>query len=354
MEKIAIGIDFSKETFDMTVLDTKKTNGKVDAYALAKAPHEQFENRRSGFRKSLSWARKVTGRELDKDNAIFCGEATGKYSVRMSEYLREQGLFVWIDSGLRIKNSMGIVRGKSDKADSCRIAEYAFRHWDKAELYKPLEKSVSALRELYLYRDHLVGIRKATEQRNSLMKEFSDVVGESSFIRRSGDRIVKDLKEEIKRCEEEMRKLVESNKELKTTFECITSIKGVSLINGVAFIVYTNNFEWFGNNPRKIATYWGVAVFGKESGTSVKGKTKTSKCASRKLKKLISEAATCAIRWEPRIKAYYQKMRDKGKHHGVAMNNVKNKLIHIITALAVNKTKYCDTYEEDRKLRKAG
>lgn len=354
MEKIAIGIDFSKETFDMTVLDTKKTNGKVDADALAKAPHEQFENRRSGFRKSLSWARKVTGRKLDKDNAIFCGEATGKYSVRMSEYLREQGLFVWIDSGLRIKNSMGIVRGKSDKADSYRIAEYAFRHWDKAELYKPLEKSVSALRELYLYRDHLVGIRKATEQRNSLIKEFSDVVGESSFIRRSGDRIVKDLKEEIKRCEEEMRKLIESNKELKTTFECITSIKGVSLINGVAFIVYTNNFEWFGNNPRKIATYWGVAVFGKESGTSVKGKTKTSKCASRKLKKLISEAATCAIRWEPRIKAYYQKMRDKGKHHGVAMNNVKNKLIHIITALAVNKTKYCDTYEEDRKLRKAG
>jgi transposase len=277
-------------------LDTKKTNGKVDADALAKAPHEQFENRRSGFRKSLSWARKVTGRKLDKDNAICCGEATGKYSVRMSEYLREQGLFVWIDSGLRIKNSMGIVRGKSDKADSYRIAEYAFRHWDKAELYKPLEKSVSALRELYLYRDHLVGIRKATEQRNSLMKEFSDVVGESSFIRRSGDRIVKDLKEEIKRCEEEMRKLIESNKELKTTFECITSIKGVSLINGVAFIVYTNNFEWFGNNPRKIATYWGVAVFGKESGTSVKGKTKTSKCASRKLKKLISEAATCAIR----------------------------------------------------------
>ena len=128
----------------------------------------------------------------------------------------------------------------------------------------------------------------------------------------------------------------------------------LSLINGVAFIVYTNNFEWFGNNPRKIATYWGVAVFGKESGTSVKGKTKTSKCASRKLKKLISEAATCAIRWDPRIKAYYQKMRNKGKHHGVAMNNVKNKLIHIITALAVNKTKYGDTYEEDRKLRKAG
>ena len=36
------------------------------------------------------------------------------------------------------------------------------------------------------------------------------------------------------------------------------------------------------------------------------------------------------------------------------MNIVKNKLIHIITALAVNKTKYSDTYEEDRKLKKAG
>ena len=354
MEKIAIGIDFSKETFDMTVLDTKKTNGKVDANALAKAPHEQFKNQRSGFRKSLSWVKKVTGRKLDKDNAIFCGEATGKYSVRMSEYFLEQGLFIWIDSGLRIKNSMGIVRGKSDKADSFRIAEYAFRHWDKAELYEPLEKDISALRELFLYRDHLVGMRKATEQRNSLTKEFSDVMGESNFIRHSGDRIVKGLKEEIKRCEEGMRKLVESNEELKTTYDCITSIKGVSLINGIAFIVYTNNFKWFGDNPRKIATYWGVAVFGKESGTSVKGKTKTCKCASRKLKKLISEAATCAIRWEHRIKAYYEKLKAKGKHHGVAMNNVKNKLIHIITALAVNKTMYSQTYEEDIKLKKVG
>ena len=354
MEKIAIGIDFSKETFDMTVLDAKKTNGKVDADALAKAPHEQFKNQRSGFRKSLSWVKKVTGRKLDKDNAIFCGEATGKYSVRMSEYLLEQGLFIWIDSGLRIKNSMGIVRGKSDKADSFRIAEYAFRHWDKAELYEPLEKDISALRELFLYRDHLVGMRKATEQRNSLIKEFSDVMGDSGFIRRSGDRIVKVLKEEIKRCEEGMRKLVESNEELKTTYDSITSIKGVSLINGIAFIVYTNNFKWFGDNPRKIATYWGVAVFGKESGTSVKGKTKTCKCASRKLKELISEAAICAIRWEPRIKAYYEKLKAKGKHHGVAMNNVKNKLIHIITALAVNKTMYSQTYEEDRKLKKVG
>lgn len=354
MEKIAIGIDFSKETFDMTVLDMKRTNGKVDADALAKAPHEQFKNQRGGFRKSLSWVKKVTGRKLDKDNVIFCGEATGKYSIRMSEYLRERGFFIWIDSGLRIRNSMGIVRGKSDKADSGRIAEYAFRHWDKAELYEPLKKDISALRELFLYRNHLVDLCKAAEQRNSLMKEFSDVVGESSFIRRSGDRIVKDLKGEIKRCEEEMKKLIESNEEIKTTYDCITSIKGVSLINGVAFIIYTNNFEWFGNNPRKIATYWGVAVFGKESGTSVKGKTKTNKCASRMLKRLITEAANSAIRWEPRIRTYYEKLMAKGKHHGVAMNNVKNKLIHIITALAVNKTMYCDTYEEERKLKKAG
>lgn len=352
MEKIAIGIDFSKETFDMTVLDMKKTNGKMDADVLAKAPHEQFKNQRSGYHKGLSWVKKVTGRKVDMDNAIFCGEDTGKYSIRMSEYLRERGLFIWIDSGLRIRNSMGIVRGKSDKADSCRIAEYAFRHWDKAILYEPLDKDVSALRELLLYRDHLVGLRKATEQRNDLIKEFSDALGDSSFIRRSGDRIVKDLREEIKRCEEKMRELIEADEEIKTTYDCITSIKGVSLINGVAFIVYTNNFKWFGNNPRKIATYWGVAVFGKESGTSVKGKTKTSKCASRKLKELITEAAKSAIRWEPRIRAYYEKLMAKGKHHGVAMNNVKNKLIHIITALAVNKTMYSDTYEQDRKNKK--
>ena len=353
MDKIAIGIDFSKETFDMTVLDMKRSNGKMGADALSTAPHEQFKNQRGGFRKSLAWVKKVTGRSLDKDNALFCGEDTGKYSIRMSDYLREKGLSIWIDSGLRIRNSMGIVRGKSDKADSLRIAEYAFRHWDKAVLYEPLEKDISALRELFLYRNHLVGMRKATEQRNNLMKEFSDALGDSTFIRHSGDRLVKELKEEIKLCEEKMRQMIEANEAIKKTYDCITSIKGVSLVNGVAFIVYTNNFKWFEDNPRKIATYWGVAVFGKESGTSIKGKVKTSKCASRKLKEILTEAAKCAIRWEPRIREYYEKLRARGKHHGVAMNNVKNKLIHIITALAVNKTMYSDTYEQDRKNKKA-
>lgn len=39
MEKIAIGIDFSKETFDMTVLDTKKRPiGHFAGYNMPAAP----------------------------------------------------------------------------------------------------------------------------------------------------------------------------------------------------------------------------------------------------------------------------------------------------------------------------
>jgi transposase len=53
--------------------------------------------------------------------------------------------------------------------------------------------------------------------------------------------------------------------------------------------------------------------------------------------------------YNPGIKQYYDRLIAKGKHKGVALNNVKNKLVHIITALAVNKTKYVEGYESFRK-----
>lgn len=43
---------------------------------------------------------------------------------------------MWHESALRIHRSWGLVRGKSDKADSALIAEYAFRHADKAVSYR--------------------------------------------------------------------------------------------------------------------------------------------------------------------------------------------------------------------------
>ncbi|MDY4873304.1 MAG: hypothetical protein SO133_00315, partial [Alloprevotella sp.] len=50
---------------------------------------------------------------------------------------------------------------------------------------------------------------------------------------------------------------------------------------------------------------------------------------------------------------YYNRLIDAGKIHPVALNNVKNKLIHIMTAMVKNGTEFDENYEAKRKARTA-
>ena len=63
--------------------------------------------------------------------------------------------------------------------------------------------------------------------------------------------------------------IIESDEQLKENYDLITSIKGIARQNAACMIIYTNNFKKFDCDPRKIACYYGVAPFGKQSGTSV-------------------------------------------------------------------------------------
>ena len=317
MKKNIIGIDFSKETFDATLLDCR--NSELSE-AVQSAVHEKFTNNKEGFQAFVKWI-KSSVKKITPDELLLCGEKTGKYSLPLSNFLYAKGYSIWLDSGLRIKRSLGISRGKSDKADSLKIALYAYRYQDMAVCYVPLSKNVSRLKELFLYRQHLVSQVKAMDVRKNVTDDFKKELGDVKFIVDSAAKIIQQIKATIKKCEEKMQELIEEDDELKTTHDSITSIKGISLIN------------------------WGVAAFAQESGTSVHKVARVSKIASKMLKSLLTQAARITVRWEPKFRQYFEQLISRGKHQGVALNNVKNKLIHVITALAVSKEKYNREYE---------
>ena len=80
MKKIFIGIDFSKEKFDATVI---KAEGVEER---AERQHEVFDNKVSGFRRLLRWVKAVAD-EQDTGLWLFCGENTGGYSKALCNYL---------------------------------------------------------------------------------------------------------------------------------------------------------------------------------------------------------------------------------------------------------------------------
>ena len=106
--KDALGIDVSKKTIDVLL-------HLVGSYC-------QFENTVKGYKGMLLWIKKQTG--LDLDQVLICFEHTGLYSLSLAMFLNEEKILFSMVSALEIKRSLGIVRGKNDKIDARRIAEW--------------------------------------------------------------------------------------------------------------------------------------------------------------------------------------------------------------------------------------
>ena len=62
---------------------------------------------------------------------------------------------------MRIKRSMGLQRGKSDKVDAIRIAEYAYRHADQAVIWQPERKVLTHLKQLVAMRKRFITTKHA-------------------------------------------------------------------------------------------------------------------------------------------------------------------------------------------------
>ena len=332
MKKFFIGIDFAKEKLDAAI---------IEACGLKEFGVRQFgtfSNDKKGYRQFLKWVRGIAGPAAESE-CLFCGEDTGSCSLGLSKWLYGKGYDIWIENAYVIKHSNGIQRIKTDRADASMIAEYAWRHQDKAALFEPLSDSLAQLREVFLYRHKLVQQRVSIDVRRQ-DKEASDKTKALSFINRKSKHLIAELDKAIKECDAMIDRIIDSDEELRENYAIVTSIKGVARQNGACLLIFTNNFKRFDLDARKIACYYGVAPFAKESGTSVHSPARTSHFANKLIKSLLSQAAQIAKIFNPEIKEYYDRLIKRGKKHAVAMNNVKNKILRIIVALVRKKTLY--------------
>ena len=326
MKKIFIGIDFSKEKFDATVI---KAEGVEER---AERKHEVFNNKVSGFRRLIKWVKSSVD-EPDAGLWLFCGENTGGYSKALCNYLYGSGYDMWLENALSIKRSSALQRTKSDKADSGIIAEYAMRNYDQMRLYIPLGRNLERLREVFLYRHNLVKLKASMTTRKGekqLSQGKSDI---SRFMAQSSKHLISEFNKKIAECDMRIEQIIHEDEELLRNFEIITSVPGVGTQNAVCLMVYTDNFYRFDYNSRKIACYYGVAPFGRQSGTSVKTTPHVSPFANKLIKALLSQAALAAKQFNPHFATYYDRLVQSGKKSPVALNNLKNKLLHIITAM---------------------
>lgn len=336
MKKLFIGIDFSKEKVDVAVISAE---GLTEIYPRVTS---EFKNSVSGFKQLVKWVEKNSN-DIDQQLWLFCGENTGDYSKPLCNFLYGKGYDMWLENAKSIKDASGIRRLKSDRADASMIAEYAMRNYDKAVMYEPLSESLAQLRELFLYRQMVVRHRCSFQVRRGEKKLTMEKSSVKTMISQSGRHIVSELNKEIDKIDKRIKSLIDSDNELAEIFNIVISMPGIGTQNAVCLMVYTDNFHKFNYDSRKIACYYGIAPFGKDSGTSVHTDPHVHYMANRQIKAMLTQAALAAIQFNQRIASYYSRLIGKGKKKQVALNNVKNKLIHIVTAM-VKKRQVFDRY----------
>jgi len=327
MKKVFIGIDFSKLKFDVTLINEKIESG----YS-----HKVFDNHMEGYKAFILWIKQQTS--FDESSWLICGEHTGLYSLSLTRYLKTLGLDIWLEAALQIKRSMGIVRGKSDKADSMHIASYACRFKDKARVAKLAPAILDQVKDLLSYRNRLKLEKQALEVSR---KELSRVKDNATvdFIVEDSIRQVQSLDLSLKQVELRIEQLLKEDEDMFGNYLLLQSIKGVGKVNAVMMLVLTGNFTLFAS-PRSFGCYCGVVPFGHGSGTSVKAKDRVSHLANKQMKVLLTQAARSAIMHNKIIKAYYTRKIEQGKDKNLIVNNVRNKLIHLMFAVVRNKQAY--------------
>lgn len=309
-----IGIDISKATLDVCILSS---SGNTAIH------YHQFCNNTKGFIQLLKWLKQKSETVPIEDWRV-CMENTGMYSLELNCFLDEKGIWQAMENALQIKRSMGVVRGKTDKADCKTIALYAYRFYDKLKQYVLPGRTLLRLKALFAQRERLVSMHSQLQVGNQSMKGYARELVKD--IEKQNEKLLKSLSEQIKVVDKLLKECLQKDEELQRKARLIQSVPGIGQQIAAYLLIVSRGMNSF-STAREFACYSGCAPFAHTSGSSIRGKTKVHFIANRKMKMLLHMAAMNAVTFNDELKGYYQRKVAEGKNPMSVLNAVRFKLI---------------------------
>jgi len=304
----------------------------------------EIENTLKSFKALYSKLKKLYKKEVDK--LVFTFEPTGSYSALLYRFCADKKIQVFLINPKQSSNFSKAIaqRNKSDKVDA-KVLSQAIVVAREDEIAIPsVNLLVEEMKELMVY------YKLKTKQRIQLsnhLESLESKQGNTSLIRRLSKE-VKALKEIEAQVMDEMYELIKQDEALKEKYDAIESIDGLGKVSTVAllhlFIRYPNA------NQRQITSLAGLDPIIRESGTSIRGRSRISKAGARIYRGSLFMATISATRYNPQMKVFYERLKDNGKHTTLAQIAVMRKLLVIAHSLF----KSGESYNKDIFLRTTG
>jgi transposase len=308
------GIDISKDVFD--VMDSSEN-------------HHQFKNDPSGF--------KEFGKVLN-ENAHCVMEVTGSYYQGLATWLFSKSIDVSVVNPLSVKRfiQMRLKTSKTDKLDAQMIRMYG--ESERPVLWSPPSKLIIKAAELHKLIEILVRQRAALKNRLHALNAKG--ISRSTVVT-SVRRQIRNLSHEIADLELKLEAVIkEYNSDLLTR---LCSIPGIGKRTAIYLIVLTCGFEKF-ETSRQLISYFGLNPIIRESGSSIRGRSRISKTGNNHVRNLLFMCAFTACVHNKSCKEIYQRITAKGKSKKLALIAVANKLLKQSLAIAKSGLYYDENY----------
>jgi transposase len=300
MTVAVLGIDIAKGSFQVSLCQAGKKYNRT------------FRNEAKGFATLDKW---LTKHEAEQLHA--CMEATGRYWEELAWHLHQGEHTVSVVNPARIHNyaKSKLTRNKTDKLDAQLIADYcATQHPDT---WTPPPPEV---RELQALVRHLEDVQQIHNQESNRLGSGVP----AATVREMLQKHVAFLDAQLQDLQQQIEAHIDRHPGLKQQSELLASIPGIGTLTAAKLL--GENIQSF-SSTRALAAYAGLNPQHGDSGSSVRRKPRLSKVGNSALRKALYFPAISAKSHNPIIKAFCERLKERGKQTMVIIGAAMRKLL---------------------------
>jgi len=274
-------------------------------------------------------------------------EATGTYWIELASFLDQTGFAVSVINPKQAHDFAGALglKPKNDFLDAQTLARMSSalqpaRWTPPPDIY----------RELYQRLTHRASLLEARQQFRNQLHALSVALPVAEVVT-SLKHLIETLSQSLEEVEKQIKALLKQENEWSKSISLLESIAGVGYLTACWLVVLSLNFTTC-DKAEALTHYAGLAPVERRSGSSVRGRPMIGHGGHTQLRAMLYMAAGSAIRFNPVIKAYYTRLRERGKSYKEARCAAARKLVHLAFAVATKGEVFDPDYQVSKRVHK--
>ena len=321
-----LGMDVAKAKLDCCLL--------LDEIS-SKRKSKVVNNNKSGIADLLTWAAK---QNVSPEKLHVVMEATGVYHEQAALALADANVMVSIVNPAQIKDfGRGLaVRTKTDGVDSFVLARYGALL--KPTAWTPPAPEARMLQALLARRDAIA----QDLQRERNRQEKANATDTPKLIQESLKESIEFLVMQLAKLQQDIDSHIDKHSSLKKDMALLQSIPaiGPQVGGNMLAVMRSHNF----GSAEQLAAYLGLVPVERQSGSSVLGRARLSKAGPARIRAVLYMAAVVATRYNPHVKAVYERLLARGKTKMSAIGAAMRKLVHLCFGVIKTQKPYQHDY----------